>query len=62
MEKLNSLQYYVESKTCVTVGCLAMKLEVSERTIYRMIRHLKIKDIDIQHCKRKSKYFIPKQI
>lgn len=57
-EKLDRLKYSIESNTCVTVTALSDKLEVSQRTIYRMIRILKIKGIDIQYHRRKQAYFI----
>lgn len=57
-ENLDSIVSNIQSKSCVTVGTLAKKLEVSERTVYRMIEHLRLKGVKIAHCKRQRKYFM----
>jgi predicted DNA-binding transcriptional regulator YafY len=62
MNKMQSLEYYIESQTCVTVFRLSQKLEVSQRTLYRMIRILKMNGVDIQYSKIKNGYLIGKNI
>jgi predicted DNA-binding transcriptional regulator YafY len=57
-EYLDSIVNNIQSKTCVTAAALSKKLNVSKRTVYRMIDHLKLKGIKIEHCRRRKKYFI----
>jgi biotin operon repressor len=58
MQKLEFLQHCIENKSCVTNAALSQKLEVSERTVYRMIENLKLKGVNIQHCKRSRVYLL----
>lgn len=57
-EKLNSLQYFIESGSAVTVNALAVKLDVSGRTVMRMVENLRVQGINIKYCKRRKSYFI----
>lgn len=59
-EKLNSIQYYIESKSAVTVNDLANRLEVSRRTVLRMVENLRLQGIDITYCKKQKAYGILK--
>ena len=57
-ENLDSIVSNIQSKSCVTADALSKKLNVSKRTVYRMVDHLKLKGVKIEHCRRKKKYFI----
>jgi predicted DNA-binding transcriptional regulator YafY len=57
-EKLDSLLYFVKSKSAVNVDSLSKKLEISERTVMRMIETLRLQGIDIKYCKKSKAYII----
>ena len=59
-EKLNSIQYYIESKSATTVNDLAKRLGVSRRTVLRMVDNLRLQGIDITYCKKQKAYGILK--
>lgn len=56
-EKLIMVKYYIETKSHVTVLSLSEKLEVSGRTISRMVNHLRLQGTNIKYCRREKKYF-----
>jgi predicted DNA-binding transcriptional regulator YafY len=37
---------------------LAKKINVSERTIYRLIKNMKTKKIPIEFCRKRNSYFL----
>ncbi|MFL5752305.1 MAG: HTH domain-containing protein [Bacteroidia bacterium] len=57
-EKLESLVYFVKSRSATNVNELTRKLEVSRRTVLRMIDALRVKGINIQYSYKDKKYFI----
>ncbi|MDP2387945.1 MAG: HTH domain-containing protein [Bacteroidota bacterium] len=57
-EKLESMQYYIKSRSAVTVTDLSNKLEVSRRTVLRMVENLRLQGIDLQYCKKQKAYSI----
>ena len=57
-QKLESLHYYIKSKSAVNVNTLTNKLEVSRRTVLRMVEVLRLQGIDIKFCKKRKVYFI----
>jgi predicted DNA-binding transcriptional regulator YafY len=59
-KKLESLQYYIESNSCVNVDSLTQRLEVSRRTVLRMVENLRLQGINITYCNRQKKYIIKK--
>jgi len=59
-EKLNSMKYYIESKSAVNVNDLAKRLGVSRRTVLRMVDNLRIQGVDITYCKKQKAYKIIK--
>lgn len=59
-EKLQSLQYYVESNSCANAISLSERLGVSKRTVLRMVENLRLKGINIVYCNRQKKYLIKK--
>ncbi len=59
-EKLDSLKYYIESNSCVNAISLSQRLDVSKRTVLRMVENLRLKGVNIIYCNRQKKYFIQK--
>jgi predicted DNA-binding transcriptional regulator YafY len=57
-EKLESLQYYIRSGSAVTRKSLAEKLNVSKRTVCRMIDTLRVKGINVHYSKVNKKYML----
>lgn len=55
-QKLESLQYYIKSKSAVNVNELSKKLEVSRRTVLRMINSLREQGVNIEFCKKRKCY------
>lgn len=58
IRKLGTLQNYIAKKWAITPGQLARRLDISERTILRMIRFLKSKGVQIYYCKKSKCYKI----
>lgn len=58
--KLESLKYFVETKSAVNALTLALKLGVSKRTVLRMVMHLRNGGYNITYCKRSKKYLLEK--
>ena len=56
--KLQVMQSYIEKKWAKTPKDLSAKLEVSERTVLRMINHLKEKGVNIRFSRKTNEYFI----
>ncbi len=56
IQKLEYIRFLVERKATGTPGTLADKLEVSERTLRRMIKHLKDQNTDIKYCRFSQSY------
>ena len=60
-QKLHLLEDYINKQWAVTPAQLARKLNVSSRTILRMIIHLREQGIIIEYCKNEKKYkIVPK--
>ena len=57
-QKLILLEFYINKQWAVTPDQLAKKLNVSKRTILRMITHLKEQGHSIEYCKVEKKYKI----
>jgi predicted DNA-binding transcriptional regulator YafY len=57
-EKLESLQHYIKSGSAVTRNSLAEKLNVSKRTVCRMVDTLRIQGIEVRYCKINKKYML----
>lgn len=57
-KKLEVMQYYIEKKWANTPKELSLKLEVSERTILRMIKYLKERGVNVKFSRRSNEYFI----
>lgn len=57
-KKLELLEDYINNKWASTPDELAQKLNVSRRTILRMIVFLKETGIKIKFCKKEKKYKI----
>jgi Mn-dependent DtxR family transcriptional regulator len=52
------MQSYIEKRWAKTPKDLSVKLDVSERTVLRMINHLKEKGIKIRFSRKTNEYFI----
>jgi predicted DNA-binding transcriptional regulator YafY len=57
-EKLNSLRYFIENRSAVTVNTLSNKLDVSGRTVMRMVENLRLQGVNIKYCKKRKSYVI----
>ncbi len=57
-KKLLLLEDYINKQWAVTPEQLAKKLDVSRRTILRMIIYLREQGIAIEYCKKEKKYKI----
>lgn len=57
-QKLETLLFYIEKKRAKTPKQIAAKLDVSERTTLRMIRHLKDQGLKINFDKKEKVYFL----
>ncbi len=57
-QKLESLQYYIKSRSAVNVDALSQKLEVSRRTVLRMVETLRLQGVNVQFCKKRKCYFL----
>jgi predicted DNA-binding transcriptional regulator YafY len=59
-EKIKTLVYYISKQWAQTPAGLAQKLDVSERTVFRMIAMLKEQGNAIYYCKKSKKYLMKK--
>lgn len=57
-EKLNSMQYFIKSRSAVTVMDLCAKLDVSRRTVLRMVENLRLQGVELNYCKKQKAYII----
>lgn len=57
-EKLHSLHFFIKNRSAVTVDTLADKLDVSGRTVMRMVENLRLQGVNVKYCKKKKSYFI----
>ena len=55
-KKIALLEMYIKNKWANTPGKLAEKLDISERTVLRMIDHLKKEGKQIEYCKKDKVY------
>jgi len=60
-EKLSSLEYYIKSKSAVTVDDLSKRLQVSRRTVLRMVDCLKLQGKEIKYSKKLKSYFFEQE-
>jgi biotin operon repressor len=56
--KLEDLKYFIKNQSATSVDELAHKLDVSGRTVRRMIVNLRMLGVDIKYSKREKIYFI----
>lgn len=56
-EKLKDLEFYIRSNMAVSVDTLVKKLNVSRRTVLRMIETLKEQGKDVKYCKKLKSYY-----
>jgi predicted DNA-binding transcriptional regulator YafY len=54
--KLDSLLFFIRTRSAVTTRALAQKLFVSQRTVFRMISSLRLEGKDITYCDKKKEY------
>jgi predicted DNA-binding transcriptional regulator YafY len=59
-EKLESITFYIANDIAVNTRTLSLKLNVSKRTILRMIEHLRLCGAKISYCKKSKRYFLEK--
>lgn len=57
-KKIALVEVYIKNKWASTPSTIAEKLEISERTVLRMIDHLKKQGIHIEYCKKEKMYKI----
>ncbi|MEP7238223.1 MAG: HTH domain-containing protein [Ferruginibacter sp.] len=57
-QKIALVEIYIQNKWANTPSTLAGKLEISERTVLRMIDHLKKQGKRIEYCKKEKAYKI----
>ncbi|MCY7293377.1 MAG: helix-turn-helix domain-containing protein [Ferruginibacter sp.] len=57
-QKLQIIEEYITKQWAVTPDQLAQKLNVSRRTVLRMIMHLKEQGSIIEYCKSEKRYKI----
>lgn len=55
-KKIVLVEGYIKNKWANTPAALAAKLEVSERTVLRMIDYLKNEGKQIEYCKKEKIY------
>ena len=56
-EKLNAIMYLVKTCATGTPVQLAMRLDISEKTVRRMINHLREQGMPIKNCRTKQTYY-----
>ena len=60
-KKLNELKRLIEKKTRGNAKELASKISVSRATLFRLMNHLKIREMkEIKYCKQKNCYYFKK--
>lgn len=57
-DKLSSIRFLIEKKRANTPASIAQKIEVSERTVLRMIDFIRNTGTEIYYCKREKIYKI----
>jgi biotin operon repressor len=57
-KKIALVEVYIKNKWANTPSTLAEKLEISERTVLRMIDYLKKEGKKIEYCKKDKMYKI----
>lgn len=57
-KKIALVEVYIKNKWANTPNTLAEKLAISERTVLRMINHLKKEGTQIEYCKKDKIYKI----
>ena len=57
-QKIALVEIYIQNKWANTPSTIAGKLEISERTVFRMIGHLKKQGKQIEYCKKEKIYKI----
>jgi predicted DNA-binding transcriptional regulator YafY len=57
-KKIALVEEYIKNKWANTPSTLAVKFEISERTVFRMINHLKLEGKQIWYCKKEKIYKI----
>ncbi len=57
-EKLSTIMYLVEKNATGTPIELSQKLQISEKTVRRMINHLRQEGSDIKYCRIKQSYIL----
>lgn len=57
-EKLDNVIYFIKSRSAVDVNSLAAKLNISRRTVLRLVDEIKLQGIDLKFCKKRKVYFI----
>lgn len=55
-EKLSRIKYLVERNATGTPADLSHKLQISEKTVRRMINHLRQEGSEIRYCRTKQSY------
>ncbi|MBI9034149.1 MAG: HTH domain-containing protein [Bacteroidales bacterium] len=58
IQKLEYINYLIEKKATGSPKILSEKLEVSERTVRRMLKHLKKHNVEIKYCRRAQSYIL----
>lgn len=56
--KVSLVEQYIKNKWANTPTSIAEKLGVSERTVLRMVDHLKTEGKQIEYCKKEKVYKI----
>jgi predicted DNA-binding transcriptional regulator YafY len=57
-KKVALVEMYIKNKWANTPAIIAEKLQVSKRTVFRMIDHLKKDGVPIEYCKKEKIYKI----
>lgn len=57
-KKLQLIEEYVNRQWAVTPEQLANRLDVSRRTVFRMILYLREQGVAIEYCKKEKRYKI----
>jgi Mn-dependent DtxR family transcriptional regulator len=57
-EHLKKLKHLIERKTKGSADDIAAHMQVSRRTVFRLINHLKIREQqDIKYCKKQKHFY-----
>ena len=57
-QKIALVEKYIQNKWANTPATIAEKLQISKRTVFRMIDHLKKTGKPIEYCKKEKIYKI----